>query len=123
MLSAAQVHQPKKSRKSPHPPHSKVYAARGLYKGLKKSDKLATKISPSYVEKSIGGDKNGGKRLVPNTKAPRFYPAKDVRQPKKSHKSPPILPANKSMLLMDSTRASKNQISLPPKYHLRYVLE
>ena len=67
---------------------SQVYAARGLYKGLKKSEKPATKTPASYIEKSIGGDKNGGKRLVPTTKAPRFYPAEDVRKPKKSRKSP-----------------------------------
>ena len=67
---------------------SQVYSARGLYKGLKKSDKPATEIVPEYVEKSIGGEKNGGKRLVPTTKAPRFYPAEDVHQPKKSRKSP-----------------------------------
>lgn len=67
---------------------SQVYAARGLYKGLKKSDKPDTELVPEYLEKSIGGDKNGEKRLVPTTKAPRFYPAEDVRQPKKSRKSP-----------------------------------
>ena len=67
---------------------SQVYAARGLYKGPKTSDKPTPEVVPEYVEKSIGGDKNGEKRLVPTTKAPRFYPAEDVRQPKKSRKSP-----------------------------------
>jgi large subunit ribosomal protein L6e len=67
---------------------SQVYAARGLHKGPKTLDKPTPEVVPEYVEKSIGGDKNGGKRLVPTTKAPRFYPAEDVRQPKKSRKSP-----------------------------------
>ena len=67
---------------------SQVYAVRGLYKGLKISDKPASEIVHEYVEKSIGSEKNGGKRLVPTTKAPRFYPAEDVRKPKKSRKSP-----------------------------------
>jgi len=67
---------------------SQVYDKRGLWKGAKKSEKKAPQTTPEYIEKPIGGDKNGGKRLVPTQKAPRFYPAEDVRKPKKSRKSP-----------------------------------
>ncbi|KAF8639645.1 hypothetical protein AX17_000910 [Amanita inopinata Kibby_2008] len=67
---------------------SQVRAKRGLYKGLKKSEKPAVDVPAEFVEKTVGGDKNGGKRLVPASKAPRYYPAEDVRQPKKSRKSP-----------------------------------
>ncbi|KAJ3774440.1 60S ribosomal protein L6 [Lentinula raphanica] len=66
---------------------SQVAAKRGLWKGPKKSEKPAVEPTPETVEKSIGGDKNGGKRLVPTSKAPRFYSAEDVRQPKKSRKT------------------------------------
>ncbi|KAI8143010.1 ribosomal protein L6e-domain-containing protein [Fennellomyces sp. T-0311] len=38
--------------------------------------------------KDIKGAKNGGKRTIPAEKAPRFYPAEDVPQPKVSRKSP-----------------------------------
>jgi large subunit ribosomal protein L6e len=66
---------------------SQVAAKRGLFKSLKKSEKPAAESAPETVEKTIGGEKNGGKRLVPTSKAPRFYPAEDVRQPKKSRKT------------------------------------
>ncbi|KAL5488084.1 RPL6 [Sanghuangporus weigelae] len=65
---------------------SQIKAKRGLFKGLKKSTKPAAPETPATIEKQIGGEKNGGKRLVPTSKAPRFYPAEDVRKPKKSRK-------------------------------------
>ncbi|KAJ3898012.1 ribosomal protein L6e-domain-containing protein [Lentinula edodes] len=72
---------------------SQVAAKRGLYKGLKKSEKPAVEPTPETVEKTIGGNNNGEKRIVPTSKAPRFYSAEDVRQPKKSRKAakPPQL--------------------------------
>ncbi|KAI0650759.1 translation protein SH3-like domain-containing protein [Trametes meyenii] len=67
---------------------SSVFARRGLWKGQKKSVKpAAAEVAPTK-EVPVGGEKNGQKRLVPTQKAPRFYPAEDVRQPKKSRKSP-----------------------------------
>lgn len=62
-------------------------ARRGL-KGLKNSEPEA----PATKEVQVGGEKNGSTRIVPTSKAPRYYPADDVRQPKKSRKSPK--PAN-----------------------------
>ncbi|KAF7292406.1 60S ribosomal protein [Mycena chlorophos] len=67
---------------------SQVFARRALWKGQKKTAAAAPAETPATVEKTIGGAKNGGKRTVPTSKASRFYPADDVRQPKKSRKSP-----------------------------------
>jgi large subunit ribosomal protein L6e len=58
-------------------------ARRGV-KGVKNSEPEA----PATKEVQVGGEKNGSTRLVPTSKAPRYYPADDVRQPKKSRKSP-----------------------------------
>ncbi|GJJ07405.1 hypothetical protein Clacol_001607 [Clathrus columnatus] len=66
---------------------SKVKAYRGLFKGIKKSDAPAKPEESLTKEVTVGGEKNGGKRLVPTKKAALFYPAEDVRQPKKSRKT------------------------------------
>ncbi|KAH9938202.1 60S ribosomal protein L6 [Fomitopsis serialis] len=67
---------------------SQVFARRGLYKGPKNTEKPAAAEAAATKEVQVGGEKNGGKRLVPVAKAPRFYPAEDIRQPKKSRKTP-----------------------------------
>jgi len=59
-------------------------AARRSLKKLKTPESEA----PATKEVQVGGEKNGSTRLVPTSKAPRYYPAEDVRQPKKSRKSP-----------------------------------
>jgi len=67
---------------------SQTFSKRGLFKGKKTSQKPPAVEVPATKEVTIGGEKNGSKRLIPTKKAPRFYPAEDVPKPKKSRKSP-----------------------------------
>ena len=66
---------------------SQLWAKRGCYKGQKTSTAPKKPEQPHHVEKQVGGANNGGVRLVPTQKAPRFYPADDVKKPKKCRKS------------------------------------
>ena len=66
---------------------SQVFAKRGLQNGLKKSEKPAAKETPPTKTVQVGGEKNGSTRIVPTSKAPRYYPAEDVRKPKKNRKT------------------------------------
>ncbi|RIA96213.1 ribosomal protein L6e-domain-containing protein [Glomus cerebriforme] len=65
---------------------SRVYAKKALYKRKKITiPKSETKIETTKT-KQIKGNNNGGERVIPIEKAPRFYPAEDVPHPKKSRK-------------------------------------
>lgn len=66
---------------------SQTYARRQLYKGRKTGTPAAKPEIAPTKEVEVGGGKNGSTRLVPTSKAPRFYPAEDVRKPKKSRKT------------------------------------
>lgn len=66
---------------------------RGSQKGSKKGVPVTKEEVPDHKEVTVGGGKNGEKRLVPTNKAPKYYPAEDVKQKKKHRKTlhPPRL--------------------------------
>jgi len=93
---------------------SQVFAKRGLHKGQKKSEKPAVPETPLTKEVQVGGEKNGSTRIVPTSKAPRYYPAEDVRKPKKSRKivcptklRPTITPGTVLILLAGRFRGKR----------------
>merc|ERR1712227_1156219 len=58
---------------------SKMYHKKAVYKFLKKKTaKKAAPKKPAFVEKKIGGAKNGGTRMVPTKKAINDYPTIDA---------------------------------------------
>lgn len=93
---------------------TQVFAKRGLFKGQRKSDKPAVPETPPTKEVPVGGEKNGSTRTVPTSKAPRYYPAEDVRKPKKSRKAvvptkirPSITPGTVLILLAGRFRGKR----------------
>ncbi|KAG1049360.1 hypothetical protein G6F43_008307 [Rhizopus delemar] len=66
---------------------STVYSKKALYKRQKTNVAAPAKQTVTEKTVEVKGAKNGGKRTVPAQKAPRFYPAEDVPQPKVNRKS------------------------------------
>jgi large subunit ribosomal protein L6e len=55
--------------------------------GKKTSTPAEKKETPAHTEKTVGGKGNGEKRLVPTSKASKYYPAEDVKRPRVSRKT------------------------------------
>ncbi|CAM1308287.1 RPL6 (predicted), partial [Pycnogonum litorale] len=68
---------------------SKMYRKKASYKiKPKKVVKPKKEMKPKFIEKPIGGDKNGGKRMVRTTKTAKFYPTEPATKKRKSRKAP-----------------------------------
>ncbi|KAH8917781.1 60S ribosomal protein L6 [Atractiella rhizophila] len=66
---------------------SKLRSKTGLYKRKPASTTASKTATEATKTKTIGGKANGGSRAIPTTRGPKYYPAEDVKTPKKSRKS------------------------------------
>merc|ERR1712003_287002 len=64
---------------------SKMYARRAQHKRTKTVTKVEAKKAAAVVEKTVGGDKNGGTRQVAAKRAPKYYPTLTIRKSIKGH--------------------------------------
>ena len=67
---------------------SQLASKKGLYKRKRVASEVKPKEdAPATKTVKVGGSKNSGERTVPVQKAPKYYPAEDVRRPRTTRKS------------------------------------
>merc|ERR1712026_583531 len=67
---------------------SQMYKRTAMYKKKKTVVKKEIKRKAAMVEKQIGGEKNGQKRLVRVNRLPRYYPTDDLPRRMNNRKKP-----------------------------------
>ena len=67
---------------------SAMYQKKGQWKAKRTNPVKKVETKPTTKTVEVKGAKNGKTRTIPVTKPAKFYPAEDVRVPKKSRKSP-----------------------------------
>ncbi|CAH3149740.1 unnamed protein product [Porites lobata] len=85
----AKVHTPRNKDLAPgigRYSRSAIYKKRALYKRKKTGVKKEVTEEAKTRVKEVGGDKNGGTRVVPVKRESRYYPTEDVKQPLKNRR-------------------------------------
>ncbi|KAK2118058.1 60S ribosomal protein L6 [Saguinus oedipus] len=98
---------------------SAMYSRKALYKrkysaAKSKVEKKKKEKVLATVTKPVGGDKNGGTRVVKLRKMPRYYPTEDVPRKMLNHgKNPSVSTTHQKFVIATSTKIDISNVKIP----------